>query len=136
ASLPGGLVRLVEALGAAIARHGGRVRTAAPVRAIHLVPGGFRVEVEGGAGDPLVADAVVLATHADGSARLLRTANRGAAAELAAIPYVSTAVVALSYPVGTGDRIPAASGFIVPAVRSGTVEPVITACTWVSRKWP
>jgi oxygen-dependent protoporphyrinogen oxidase len=134
ASLPGGLVRLVEALAAAIATQGGRIRTAAPVGAIHPAGDGFRVEVDGG--DPVMADAVVLGTHADESARLLGTANRSAAAELEAIRYVSTAVVALSYPAGTGDRIPAASGFIVPAVRGSPARPLITACTWVSRKWP
>jgi len=136
ATVAGGLARLVEALVAGIERRGGRVRPAAPVRSIDRTGDGLRVAI-GDASDRLAADAVVLATPAFESARLLLASNDAAAAELAAIPYVSTAVVALSYPAGTADRLPAASGFIVPAVgRAGAVDPVITACTWISRKWP
>jgi oxygen-dependent protoporphyrinogen oxidase len=47
------------------------------------------------------------------------------------IPYSSTAVVFLAYPPGTASRLPEGTGFVVPA-GGGT----ITACTWVSRKWP
>jgi hypothetical protein len=58
-------------------------------------------------------------------------------AELAAIPYGSSAVVALAYPPGSADRLPDATGFIVPpgSVAGGSPT-VVTACTWVSRKWP
>src|SRR5437667_205186 len=94
--------------------------------------------VRAGAGT-LQSDAVVLATPAFESSRLLREATPEAAAELAGIPYASTAVVLLVYPPGTAERLPSGSGFIVPpaATDSGGPGPsAITASTWVSSKWP
>src|SRR5439155_2332073 len=76
-------------------------------------------------------DGVVLATPALESARLAAPISDGPSRHLAALPYVSTAVVYLAYPEGTADRLPEGTGFVVPA---GTAT--ITACTWVSRKWP
>jgi oxygen-dependent protoporphyrinogen oxidase len=46
-------------------------------------------------------------------------------------------VVALVYEPGTAGRLPDATGFIVPPGATAGGQPVlITACTWVSRKWP
>ena len=53
------------------------------------------------------------------------------AKELGGIPYVSTAVVLAAYPPGTAEQIPEGTGFVVPAGQA-----TITACTWISRKWP
>lgn len=66
------------------------------------------------------------------SADILRESNPRVAAILNSIPYVSTAIVSLAY-----DR----SGFSHPLDGSGfVVAPMekrrITACTWVSSKWP
>src|ERR671931_749947 len=79
------------------------------------------------------ADAVVLATPAFESARLLGPDNPQAAEELAGIPYISTAVVTLAYPPGTLTALPPGTGFIVPPGRG---LDTITACTFVSSKWP
>ena len=122
----GGLGRLAERL---VERIGGdRVRLDHPVSGMEADPSGYRVRA---AGKVLHADAVVLATPAFEAARLLSGLSPGAAEELQAIPYVSTAVVLAAYPRGTAERIPQGTGFVVPAS-----EAAVTACTWISRKWP
>jgi protoporphyrinogen/coproporphyrinogen III oxidase len=115
--------RMVEDIGA------DRVRLDRPVSAVHEEPSGFMVEA---AATHFHADALVLATPAFEAARLLGDTNPEASDELASIPYASTAVVILVYPPGTSSRLPEdGSGFVVPVG-----ERTITACTWVSRKWP
>ncbi|MGQ0669687.1 MAG: protoporphyrinogen oxidase [Actinomycetota bacterium] len=74
---------------------------------------------------------VVLATPAFASAELLARLAPAAAGALGAIQYTSTAVVLLVYPDGTGAALPDATGFVVPRGKAS-----MTACTWVSRKWP
>jgi oxygen-dependent protoporphyrinogen oxidase len=127
ASLWGGLEVLATALAERIGPH--RIRLQAPVSVIAREGTAYRIE-------PLERDlrphAVILATPAFESARLLAATNPGASRELSQIPYASTGVVALAYPPGTADRLPEeGTGFVVPAG-----ERTITACTWYSRKWP
>jgi oxygen-dependent protoporphyrinogen oxidase len=84
------------------------------------------------AGDEEVtADAVVLASPAFATADLVADLAPDAARDLRSIPYVSTAVVLLVYPEGSGRALPDSSGFVVPRGRLA-----MTACTLVSRKWP
>lgn len=111
----GGVGRLVEALVAALGPD--HVRTGAPVASIDEQIGD--------------ADAIVLATPAFESAQLLRGRAPEAARELDAIPYASTGVVFLVYPEGTHDAFPEGTGFVVPRGKAP-----MTACTWISRKWP
>jgi protoporphyrinogen/coproporphyrinogen III oxidase len=126
ATVWGGMGRLIEQL---VARIGGdRVRLDTPVSALGSAGGRLWLEAGSTRHHP---DAVVLATPAFESARLVAPVSEGASSNLAAIPYVSTAVVYLVYPQGTSDRLPEGTGFVVPAGRT-----TITACTWVSRKWP
>jgi oxygen-dependent protoporphyrinogen oxidase len=127
ATVWGGLGRLVAKMVEDIGAD--RVRLDRPVSAIHAEPDGFMVEA---AATHFHADALVLATPAFEAARLLGDLNPGASDELAAIPYASTAVVILVYPRGTAACLPEdGTGFVVPVG-----ERTITACTWVSRKWP
>jgi protoporphyrinogen/coproporphyrinogen III oxidase len=129
ATLWGGLSRLVDRLVETIGKQ--RVRMRIPIEALTTVGAGFSV-VAGVAGEaPLRADAVILATPAYESARILRTLNKETSSALATIPYASTAVVFLAYPPGTASRLPQGTGFVVPQG-----EATMTACTWVSRKWP
>jgi oxygen-dependent protoporphyrinogen oxidase len=126
ATVWGGLGRLIERL---VSRIGGdRVRLDTPVSG--LGSAGGRLWLEGGS-TRHHPDAVVLATPAFESARLVAPMSDEASRHLAAIPYVSSAIVYLVYPEGTADRLPEGTGFVVPAGRA-----TITACTWVSRKWP
>jgi len=69
---------------------------------------------------------LVLTTTREGTSVLVAVAG-----ELDAIQYASTAVVVLVYPEGTAERLPDRTGFVVPAK-----DGMITACTWLSRKWP
>jgi oxygen-dependent protoporphyrinogen oxidase len=109
----GGMDRLTGALVAAL---DGRIRTGWSVGSLEEL------------GD---VDAVVLATPAFESARLLADRAPSVAADLAAISYVSTGVVALAYPEGTQPSLPDGTGFVVPRGMAP-----MTACTWLSSKWP
>jgi len=116
---------LSQALGPA------RVRTGEPVTAVERGPHGWLVRSGGGVHE---ADALILATPAFESARLLGPLAPGAGRELEAIPYASTAVVSLVYPPGTAGRLPPGTGFIAPVGQPGIGT--VTACTWISSKWP
>lgn len=122
----GGVARLPDALLRAVGPERLRTRQAA-VRVLREGPG-YVVragEVEHS------ASAVVLATPAPVAAELVSGIAPRAAEPLAAIPHVSTAVVLLTYPDGTVDALPDASGFVVPRGRAP-----MTAATFLSRKWP
>lgn len=112
-----------------------RVHTGVRVDQLDRRPGGVgtpgRYELTLSNGTTLRADAVVLATPAYVTAQLLDRINPAAARELSEIPYSSTAVVALAYP---RESIPPldGAGFVV----SHRERRAITACTWVSSKWP
>ncbi|MGZ8592125.1 MAG: protoporphyrinogen oxidase [Actinomycetota bacterium] len=122
----GGPERLVAGLTDAI----GPERVHASARASSVDPGPGGLVVRGARGETAAA-AVVLATPAFAAADLLAGAAPRSSAALAAIPYVSTAVVLLVYPAGTGDGLPASTGFVVPSGRAP-----MTAATFLSRKWP
>jgi oxygen-dependent protoporphyrinogen oxidase len=128
ATVWGGLSRLadklVEAIGAERVRLGSRVSGIEPTRE------GFVVRSQGSR-PPEHVDAVILATPAYESARILETISPEASRDLADMPYTSTAVVFLAYPPGSAARLPQGTGFVVPQG-----EATMTACTWVSRKWP
>lgn len=127
ATVWGGLGTLIERL---VSRIGGdRVRLDHPAARIESGSGGYVVRAAGGRN--LHADAVVVATPAFEAARLVAPLSPEAARELEAIPYASTAVVFLAYGPGTAERLPEGTGFVVP---SG--DRAVTACTWISRKWP
>ena len=123
-----GLSRMISVLTEAIGSD--RVVLGAPVSAIRRTRRRWGVTTAEG---ERMAEAVVLATPAFESARLLDEENPQAAEELAGIPYVSTAVVTLVFPRGTLTALPPGTGFIVPP---GQGLDTITACTFVSSKWP
>ena len=122
----GGVDRLTEALADEL---GERVRTSTPATAIARDGAGWRVEVDGAA--PIAADAVVLATSGPVASGLLADEAPGSARELDGIPYASTGVILLVYPEGTQHAVQDGSGFVVPRGKAP-----MTACTWVSSKWP
>lgn len=126
AAVWGGFSRLVDALAAAIGSP--RIRVGERVRRVGREAPSFSVDFATGR---LAADAVILATPAFETSRLLLEANAEASRELSEIRYASTAVVLLVYPEGTAERLPQGTGYVVPTGSSLT-----TACTWVSRKWP
>jgi len=122
----GGVSRLPRALLETIGP--ARVRRGAPVVAIGRDGAGFDVRTDT---DRLTADAVVLATPAFVASELIDGIAPRAAEVLGGIGYASTGVALLVYPEGTADALPEATGFVVPRGRAP-----MTACTFLSRKWP
>jgi oxygen-dependent protoporphyrinogen oxidase len=129
AGLVGGIGRLPRAV---VDHSGVEVRTAATVRDLARRPGGGWNLVVGSAHDPEVvrADAVVLATPAPATARLLSDVAPEAALELARVEYASMAIVTMAFrrrefPQSSG------SGFLVPPVDGRAVK----AATYSFAKW-
>lgn len=130
AGIRGGVARLPQAV-ADSAR--ARVRTEATVRELHRLPDGRWNVVVGSTTDaePVQADAVIVATPAAPTARLLAEVAPAAAMQLRRIEYASMAVVTLAYPSAVvGDRL-AGSGFLVPPVDGRAVK----AATFSTSKW-
>jgi oxygen-dependent protoporphyrinogen oxidase len=129
AGLVGGVGQLPEAIAASL---DAEVRTGATVRDVaHRAGGGWNLVV-GSAHDPelLQADAVVLATPAPATARLLSDVAPDAALELAQLEYASMAIVTMAFrrrefPETSG------SGFLVPPVDDRTVK----GATYSFAKW-
>ena len=129
AGIPGGMGLLPEALA-----RGLEVRTGATVRRLAGTAGGFRLVVGPTTAEEQVeADAVVLATPAAPTARLLADLVPDAARDLAAVESASVAVVTLAFRVGdVGDLAGTErSGFLVPPVERRTIK----ASTFSFAKW-
>ncbi|MCW2738387.1 protoporphyrinogen oxidase [Nocardioides sp.] len=130
AALPGGMGRLPD-----LVRDGGdfEVRTSASVRALRRTTTGWAVTV-GPTTHPETIDAgaVVLATPAAPTARLLGEDVPDAAAELAGIGAASVAVVTLAFRAeDVPDALFERSGFLVPPVERRTIK----ASTFSFAKW-
>jgi oxygen-dependent protoporphyrinogen oxidase len=83
-------------------------------------------------GEPLVADAVVVATPAYAAARLLAPLDGSLGRELDAIEYASSAAVTLGFRASdVGSRL-RGFGFVVPHAAGYA----LIACTYSSRKYP
>lgn len=124
-TVEGGLGRLV----AAIAERLPDVRRGTEVEQIAPVSSGWSLR---GRDVELDADAIVLATPATVTARLLGGVSSAASRGLAAFRYASVAVVSLAFPRAATRRIPEGSGVLVPRSEGGLVK----AVTLSSQKWP
>lgn len=91
---------------------------------------GWNVELEGG--ESLAADAVILATPANLSARLIESPAPEVARLLNRINYVSTATVSIAYKKEGFPHPLNGFGFVIPRVENRK----ILACTWTSSKFP
>ena len=129
AGLRGGVGRLVPAL---VAASGAEIRTGATVRDLARRPDGGWNLVVGSTHDPEVvqANAVVLATPARATARLLSDVAPSAALELARIEYASMAIITLAFAAHAFPHV-AGSGFLVPPVDGRQVK----AATFSFAKW-
>lgn len=126
-SLPGGLSEMIRALVAALPDQSVRLSTTAKGIAGH---GPFRVETS--SGDALEARAVVLATPAYVTGRLLEDRDASLARLCGDVPYASTGTVALAFRRGAVHHPLDGSGFVVPRVEATG----ILAASWLSSKWP
>lgn len=129
-SFPTGMSELIESLVARLESLGVKLRTGQAVAAITAVDGGYEVILSDG--PTLSAGAVVLATPAPVSARLLRRLCPAAATLLEEIQHASTATVSLAYRNDDVGRPPAGYGFVVPRAEGRQ----LLAGTWGSGKWP
>ncbi len=129
AGIEGGLGRLPQAV---VEQFGLTVRTSATVRDLARAGGGGWNLVVGSAADPEVihADAVIVATPAAASARLLRDVAPDAALELARIEAASMAIVTMAF---RARDLPdtQGSGFLVPPIEGRAVK----AATYSFAKW-
>jgi len=127
-TLEGGLVRLIDALVARLADADLRVDSTASL--VERVGDGYRVDLADG--QSIEADAVVLATPAFITARLLADLAPEAATVLDEIPYVDVATIWLAYPRSAMGRPLDGTGFLVPPEENR----FLVGCTWSSAKWP
>jgi len=127
-TLVGGLSRLVEELARRLGDEDVRLDSAA--RCVTRDSAGYRVETMDG--QSVAADAVVLATPAFVSARLLADLAPDVASVLGEIPYVDVATIWLSYQRSAMGRPLDGTGFLVPPEEGK----LLVGCTWSSAKWP
>jgi oxygen-dependent protoporphyrinogen oxidase len=125
-SLPGGLTELVDALAASLPRPA--LHVGVPVA--RIVPNGNYV-VQTAEGE-VRARSVIVTTPAYAAAQLFDAFDEELASLCAAIPYASSATVALAYRRDAVRHSLLGSGFLVPRVERTT----IMAASWVSSKWP
>ena len=123
-----GLGDLVEALRQAIGA--ARIRMGMGASGIVADGDGYRVILD--AGEPVAADAVIVATPAHAGAHLLETLDPELGHELQAIPHVSTAIVTVAVPTAAVARPVAGHGFMIPRAAG---SPVV-ACSIISNKLP
>jgi oxygen-dependent protoporphyrinogen oxidase len=131
----GGMASLVQALVASLRGRGVDLRLSTPVD--DLAREGEAWTVHAG-GQSFPCDAVVLATPAPDTARLLQPHDDEAAALLDAIDYASVVLVTF---LAAADDVPPLSGtgFLVPRTsprREDREAWAVTACTYLDRKWP
>jgi oxygen-dependent protoporphyrinogen oxidase len=124
-----GMAELIEALVARLGSLGVDLRPNQAVSAVRPVGGGYEVVSGGGVQQ---AAAVVFATPAPVSARLLGELCPAAATLLEEIQHASTATVSLAYRANeVGSPLPG-YGFVVPRAEGRH----LLAATWGSNKWP
>lgn len=132
-SLRGGLSELIQTLVEALRKRGVGLMAGIECLEIQsptLESGEFQVMLENG--NRLPADAVVLATPAYQTARLLRAFRPETASLLDGIPYASTATISMGYPAESIASQIRGFGFVVPRKEQ---RPLLAA-TWTSLKWP
>jgi oxygen-dependent protoporphyrinogen oxidase len=129
-TLDEGLQALVDALTERISRSAIRLHT--PVSRVVPAPGNGIWNVVLASGEALTVQAVVLATPADVTARLISGADPALAADIASISLASSVVLNFVY---AREHIPHplnGFGFVVPAVEGRS----IIACSFSSVKFP
>jgi oxygen-dependent protoporphyrinogen oxidase len=127
-SLRRGMSELIEALAAGLERlQPGCVRTGCAVTAVNAVSAGFRVALSGQ--EAMAAPAVIVAVPAWRAVELLRSLDAELAAELEAIPFVSSVNINLGY--RRAPALPPGHGFVA----GGESRPLL-ACTFAHQKFP
>jgi oxygen-dependent protoporphyrinogen oxidase len=126
-SLHGGMGTLIDELVSALER--ADLRLAAGLAGIEQRDGGYLLTLS--THDTLEVDGLLLATPANVNSTLLLELDAALSAELAAIPYVSSATVSMAFREEDVVGRAAGRGFVVPRVEGRK----ITAVTWSSQKF-
>ncbi|MBI4476155.1 MAG: protoporphyrinogen oxidase [Acidobacteria bacterium] len=129
-TLARGLGDLVAALARALPADA--MTTGVGIKRITLAATAGQYVVHPDRGEPIVADAVIVATPAYITGTLLQELDPHLADHCRSIPYVSTASVTLSYAANAVGRAMTGVGFLVPRAERRH----ILAASWVSSKWP
>ncbi|SDO87988.1 oxygen-dependent protoporphyrinogen oxidase [Pedococcus dokdonensis] len=141
AGLDGGVGRLAEVLAESLRGRGVTVRSGTIARELHREPAGSGGGSGGGWSvvvgpqprpERIHADAVVLATPAASTAKLLAPHVPDATRALREVDYASMAIITLAVGADGPTRAPLpGSGFLVPALEGRTIK----ASTFSSTKW-
>ncbi|MHB8869292.1 MAG: protoporphyrinogen oxidase [Thermoleophilia bacterium] len=126
-TLDEGLGRVIDELAERVGRSA--LRTGDAVVAVERRAGGWVVRTA--AGVELESDAVIVATPAYETARMLAETAPQLAAELEGIPYVTSATATLAYRESEFPREPDGFGVVVPKAERRTIK----AFTWVTTKF-
>jgi oxygen-dependent protoporphyrinogen oxidase len=135
-SVDGGMAALVGRLAAALTARGVEFRCGTPVEQLQRQGDGWGVTV---GGQSEGADAVVLALPAPEAGRLLEAHDADAAGLLGNVAYASVTVVTLRVPADALASPLEGTGFLVPrrsTAPRGRDPWAVTACTYLSEKWP
>ena len=127
-TLAGGMEQMVRAVEERLPA--GAVRRNARVTDVTRTANGWRVATVGSAS--MDADAVILATEAHQTARIVRYLDPSVALLLEGIPYASSATVTFAYPRAAIRHPLDGFGFVVPHAEGRS----IFACTFSSVKYP
>ena len=128
----GSLTRLTDHLVGALRDCGARLHLASPVDRIDVRAAPFPRWALHVAGGSIDADGVIVATPAPVAARLLGPLDGMLSDLLDGIAYADVTLVTLRWPESGLSRPLDGTGFLVPA----TSGRLVTACTWMSSKWP
>ncbi|MEU1372539.1 protoporphyrinogen oxidase [Streptomyces triculaminicus] len=126
--IDGGIGTLPVAVADAVRAAGGEIRTNARVTGLDRRPDGWTVVL---GEETLTADAVVVATPAPHTARLLAPHAPAAAAGLASVEYASMALVTMAFRRPDVEGLLHGSGFLVPPVDGRKIK----ASTFSGNKW-
>lgn len=129
-TLRDGLSDMVDTLTAKIKEYKNTgLRTGVSVKGISKRDGGFEIEIEGG--QPVFADAVIIAAPAYAASSILSGIDKELSKLLLTIPYVSTATVSIAFKKKDIEHPLNGFGFVVPKVEGRK----IMAATWTSVKF-
>jgi oxygen-dependent protoporphyrinogen oxidase len=120
-----GMGTLVDAVAAAIVAAGGTIRTSAEVESLRADGAAWRV-------NDTPADAVVLASPAGPTARLLAGVSPNAATVLRSIPTADVVLISMAVPAASiPEALAGLSGYLVPKPQ----QRLVTAVSFGSQKW-
>jgi oxygen-dependent protoporphyrinogen oxidase len=137
-SVRGGFGRLVETLVGALRERKVDLRRATPVRTLGRVGDdghnrGWRIGTDGAEVD---VDGVVMALPGRPAGRLLRPHDASLADTLDSVRYSSVAIITMRFDSDVIGQLLDGTGFLVARSEGHRADPLVTACTWLSSKWP